>query len=202
MLQRLALICSPLVLAALACAEPAPARLPGLPAFPGAEGGGAFTPGGRGGRVIAVTNLDDSGPGSFRAACEAEGPRTVVFRVAGVIEIKTPVKINHPYITIAGQSAPGDGVCVRGHTTEVNTHDVIIRYMRFRRGNLKSRDDALGGNPKKDVIVDHVSASWGLDENLSMYRHMEKDPAGGPDKKLPTENLTIQWCISSEALDL
>ncbi|MFO0808232.1 MAG: hypothetical protein U0746_06385 [Gemmataceae bacterium] len=201
-MTRVTTMCVALSLAALASAEPSSTRLPSLPAFPGAEGGGALTPGGRGGRVIAVTNLNDSGPGSFREACEAEGPRTVIFRVAGIIAIDKPIKINHPYITIAGQTAPGDGICVRGHTTEVNTHDVIIRYMRFRRGNLKSRDDALGGNPQKNVIVDHVSASWGLDENLSMYRHMQKDPAGGPDKKLPTENLTIQWCISSEALDL
>ncbi len=188
-----------LLLASALAAQPE--RLPALPAFPGAEGGGAFTPGGRGGRVIAVTNLNDAGPGSFRAACEADGPRTVVFRVSGIITINSPVKIDHPFITIAGQTAPGDGVCVRGHTTEINTHDVIVRYMRFRRGNLQSRDDALGGYPVKDIIVDHVSASWGLDENLSLYRYMKKIP-GQPDKKMAVENLTIQWCISSEALDL
>jgi hypothetical protein len=172
-----------------------------LPAFPGAEGGGAFTPGGRGGKVIEVTTLDNDGPGSLRAACAAEGPRTVVFRVAGIITLTSPLKINHPFITIAGQSAPGDGVCVRGATTEINTHDVIIRHMRFRRGDMKVRDDALGGNPIRNIMVDHVSASWGLDENLSLYRHMQKNPAGGPDLKLPVENLTIQWTISSEALD-
>jgi pectate lyase len=176
-------------------------KLPSLPAFPGAEGGGAFTPGGRGGKVCEVTSLADDGPGTLRAACAAEGPRTVVFRVAGIITLASPLKINHPFITIAGQSAPGDGVCVRGATTEINTHDVIIRHMRFRRGDMKVRDDALGGNPVGNVIVDHVSASWGLDENLSLYRYMKKDPSGGPDKKMPVENLTIQWCISSEALD-
>ena len=172
-----------------------------VPAFPGAEGGGAWTPGGRGGKVYVVTSLNDSGEGSLREAVEARGPRTVVFAVAGIIEIKTPLAINHPYLTLAGQSAPGDGICVRGHTTEINTHDVIIRYLRFRRGNLKSRDDALGGNPVGNIIVDHVSASWGLDENVSLYRYMKKQP-DGPDKKTATENLTIQWCISSEALDL
>jgi pectate lyase len=172
-----------------------------VPAFPGAEGAGAWTPGGRGGQVFAVTNLHDKGPGSLRAAVEAKGPRIVVFRVAGVITLETPLAINSPFITIAGQTAPGDGVCVRGQTTEINTHDVVIRYLRFRRGNLKRRDDALGGNPVGNVIVDHVSASWGLDENLSLYRHMVNVP-GGRQKKLPVENLTIQWCISSEALDL
>jgi pectate lyase len=173
-----------------------------IPAFPGAEGAGAWTVGGRGGKTYIVTSLEDHGPGTLREAVEAAGPRTVVFAVAGIITIDTPLKINHPFITIAGQSAPGDGICVKGHTTEINTHDVVIRYMRFRRGNLKSRDDALGGNPVGNVIVDHVSASWGLDENLSLYRYMLKQGDGKPDKKLPVENLTIQWCISSEALDL
>jgi hypothetical protein len=124
-----------------------------------------------------------------------------VFRVAGIITLGKPLKIEHPFITIAGQSAPGDGVCVRGATTEINTHDVVIRHMRFRRGNMTVRDDALGGYPTRNVIVDHVSASWGLDENLSLYRTMQPNPAGGADLKLAVENLTIQWCISSEALD-
>jgi hypothetical protein len=172
-----------------------------IPAFPGAEGAGAWTPGGRGGKVYVVTNLNDKGPGSLREAVEAKGPRIVVFRVAGIITLATPLAINNPFITIAGQSAPGDGVCVRGQTTEINTHDVVLRYLRFRRGDLKKRDDALGGNPVGNVIVDHVSASWGLDENLSLYRYIVKLPGGGL-KKLPVENLTIQWCISSEALDL
>src|SRR5262249_30170195 len=140
-----------------------------IPAFPGAEGAGAFTPGGRGGKVFVVKNLNDNGPGSLREAVEAKGPRTVVFGVAGIITLETPLAINNPFITIAGQTAPGDGVCIRGQTTEINTHDVIIRYLRFRRGNLKKRDDALGGNPIGNIIIDHVSASWGLDENLSLY---------------------------------
>ena len=172
----------------------------GVPAFPGAEGAGAITRGGRGGEVLIVTNLEDSGPGSLRAAVEARGPRTVIFRVAGLITLETPLAIEHPFITIAGQTAPGDGVCVRGQSVHINTHDVIIRYMRFRRGNLKVRDDSLGGNPVGNVIIDHVSASWGLDENLSLYRHMVP-VEGMPAKKLPVENLTIQWSISSEALD-
>src|SRR5439155_27335202 len=105
-------------------------RLPSLPAFPGAEGGGAFTPGGRGGRVIAVTNLNDSGPGSFRAACEAEGPRTVVFRVSGTIALESKFKIVHPYLTIAGQTAPGDGICIKNYQVNFDTKHLIIRYLR------------------------------------------------------------------------
>lgn len=171
-----------------------------LPAFPGAEGAGAFTPGGRGGKVHFVTNLNDKGPGSLREAVEAKGPRTVLFRVAGIIHLETPLSIIHPYITVAGQAAPGDGICIRNQTFEINTHDVVLRYLRFRRGNLKVRDDALGGHPVKNIIVDHVSASWGLDENLSLYRYVIKNP-NGTFKKLAVENLTIQWTISSEALD-
>jgi hypothetical protein len=170
-----------------------------LPAFPGAEGAGAFTPGGRGGKVLLVSNLNDKGPGSLREAVEVQGPRTVLFRVAGIITLETPLAINNPFITIAGQSAPGDGICIRGQTTEINTHDVVLRYLRFRRGNTKVRDDALGGNPRGNVIVDHCSCSWGLDENLSLYRYVTKE--GDKFIKHPVENLTIQWCISSEALN-
>jgi|GEM_PF-2685908 len=174
-----------------------------IPAFPGAEGFGAVTAGGRGGKVIEVTSLDDSGPGTFRAACEAEGPRIVVFRVAGIIRLNRPVSIEHPFITIAGQSAPGDGVCIAGETTLIDTHDVIIRYMRFRRGAVDQarRDDALGGQPKGRVIIDHCSASWGLDENLSIYRHMESVPGQAQQQKMGTEDVTIQWCTTTEALN-
>lgn len=171
-----------------------------VPAFPGAEGAGAFTPGGRGGRVYVVTSLEDSGPGTFREAALGKEPRTVVFGTAGLITLQTPVDIDNPFLTIAGQTAPGDGVCVRGQSVHINTHDVIIRYMRFRRGNLKVRDDALGGNPVSDVIIDHVSASWGLDENLSLYRWIKME--GEKINKMPLENVTIQWSISSEALNL
>jgi len=173
-----------------------------IPAFPGAEGGGAWTVGGRGGKVFVVTSLADAGPGTLREAVEAKGPRIVVFGVAGIIALERPLVIANPFLTLAGQSAPGDGICVRGHSTLIDTHDVVVRYLRFRRGNLKDRNDALGGNPVGNVIIDHVSASWGLDENLSLYRHMQKQADGSPDKKLPVENLTIQWSISSEALDL
>jgi pectate lyase len=173
-----------------------------VPAFPGAEGAGAMTPGGRGGRVIKVTNLNDTGPGSFRAAVEAEGARIVVFEVGGLITLSSPVVIKHPFLTIAGQTAPGDGICIRGDTTTIDASDVIIRHLRFRRGNLKSRDDALNAiHSPGNLIIDHCSFSWGLDENVSIYRYMKRE-AGGKRSKNPIENITIQWCISSEALDL
>jgi len=174
-----------------------------IPAFPGAEGGGMYTFGGRGGKVYVVTNLNDSGPGSLRWACEQGGARIVVFNVAGIIRIKTPISVRAPYITIEGQSAPGDGICVAGESFWVDTHDVIIRYMRFRRGetNVGRRDDALGGNPVGNIICDHVSASWGLDENFSMYRHMYDPGDGSKEEKHGTVNITIQNCIYSESLD-
>jgi len=174
-----------------------------LLAFPGAEGGGAYSFGGRGGRVIVVKNLNDSGPGSLRDACEQGGARIVVFNVAGIIRLKTPLIIRAPYITIAGQTAPGDGVCVAGESVWLNTHDVVVRFMRFRRGEtyVGRRDDAIGGNPVGNIMIDHVSASWGLDENMSMYRHMYNDSTGKAEEKLGTVNITIQNSIFSEALD-
>jgi hypothetical protein len=174
-----------------------------VPAFPGAEGGGKFAFGGRGGKVFVVTNLDDGGPGSFREAVESAGPRIVVFNVAGVIHLKQPLHILAPYITIDGHTAPGDGVCIAGFSTLVDTHDVVIRYMRFRRGatNLFDRDDCLGGQPIGNIIVDHCSCSWGLDENLSMYRHVYRPKGATEFLKYPTLNITLQWNISSEALN-
>lgn len=174
-----------------------------IPAFPGAEGGGKFSFGGRGGKVIVVTNLNDAGEGSLRWACEQGGARIIVFNVAGIIRLKTPLVIRAPYITIAGQTAPGDGVCVAGESVWINTHDVVIRYMRFRRGEtwVGRRDDAIGGNPIGNIMIDHVSASWGLDENMSMYRHMYNDSTGKIEDKFPTVNITIQNSIFAEALD-
>ena len=183
---------------------PHPMRLPEvvIPAFPGAWGAGMFTQGGRGGKVYIVTNLNDHGEGSFREAAEAEGPRIVVFRVAGLIELETDIRISHPYITIAGQTAPGDGICLKG-TLGIDTYQVIIRHIRVRRGIPEGGqgDDNIGGNPDHDIIVDHCSTSWGMDENLSLYRHMRPSADGKTQIKDPTKNLTIQWCISSEALD-
>src|SRR5687768_6444392 len=176
-----------------------------IPAFPGAEGGGMRSFGGRGGKVYVVTSLEDSGPGTFREALEAAGPRVVVFNVAGIINLKHKIRVRAPYITINGATAPGDGVCIAGDTVELETHDVVIRHMRFRRGQMNSgdRNDSIGGNPTGNIMIDHVSASWGLDENMSMYRHMydhDNDPKT-PSQKLPTVNISIQNSIFSECLN-
>ena len=174
-----------------------------IPAFPGAEGGGMYSFGGRGGKVYVVTSLADSGPGTLREACEAGGARIVVFNVSGIIRLESPIIIQAPYITIAGQTAPGDGVCVAGQTFGVDTHDVVIRHMRFRRGETYAhhREDSFGGNPVGNIMLDHISAEWGLDENISFYRHMWKP---GPDykaEKRGTVNVTVQNSISAKALD-
>lgn len=171
-----------------------------IPAFPGAEGGGRFSFGGRGGKVYVVTSLDDSGPGTLREACEAAGPRIVVFAVAGIIHLKMPVFIEAPYITIAGQTAPGDGICIADQGIEDNAHDVVIRYLRLRRGtsDIFNRHGTHYGNPVGNIVLDHISARWGSDQNLDTYRHMYQPPNGGPALKLPTVNVTIQWCITSE----
>jgi hypothetical protein len=174
-----------------------------IPAFPGAEGGGMYAFGGRGGNVYVVTSLEDRGQGTLREACEQGGARIVVFNVSGIIKIKSPLIIRAPYITIAGQTAPGDGICVAGESVWIDTHDVIIRHMRFRRGEtfVGRRDDAIGGNPVGNIMIDHVSATWGLDENMSMYRHMYNPGAGYPDVKVGTVNITIQNSLFGEALD-
>lgn len=161
------------------------------PAGPGgaAEGFGAGTPGGRGGRQIAVTTLADAGPGSFRAAVTAAGPRTVVFAVAGLITLDAPVVIAEPYLTLDGQGAPGDGVCVRGSEVVIRTHDVIVRHLRFRPGDVAGKEvDGLSVmGDSHHVLVDHVSVSWAVDENLS---------ASGA-----IHDVTIQWSIIAEGLN-
>ncbi len=158
-----------------------------LPAFPGAEGAGAQTVGGRGGRVIAVTNLDDSGPGSLRDACAQEGPRTVVFRVSGIIDLKGPLDIKNGRITIAGQTAPGDGICLRGGDVGVKTDDVVLRYLRVRPGDLSGKEfDGISVSNAHRIIIDHCSATWSVDEVLSV--------TGISDA------VTVQWCIVAEAL--
>lgn len=174
-----------------------------IPAFPGAEGGGMYTAGGRGGKVLVVTSLENEGPGTLREACETGGARIIVFNVSGIIRLKTPIHLRAPYVTIAGQTAPGDGVCVTGESFLIDTHDVVIRHMRFRRGaqDVNFRDDALGGNAVGNIMIDHCSGSWGLDENISIYRHVYNRQSDGYGLKLPTVNITIQNSIFSEALD-
>ena len=161
-----------------------------LPAFPGAEGFGSETPGGRGGAVVFVTNLQDDGPGSLRAACRSKGPRTVLFRVSGIIELSSTLEITEPFLTLAGQSAPGDGICLRGHGVVVaDTHDVIIRYLRVRPGDIaKKETDALSVYKSQNVIIDHCSASWGTDETISVTGE-------------GTSEVTVQWCMITESLN-
>lgn len=139
-----------------------------LPSFPGAEGYGSKTVGGRGGAVIAVTNLDDAGPGSLRAAVEAKGPRIVVFRVSGTIDLKSTLSISNSHITVAGQTAPGDGIAIKRYPLSIDADEVVLRYLRVRLGDQTGDDaDALSCRYRKNIMVDHVSVSWSVDESLS-----------------------------------
>lgn len=169
-------------------------------AFPGAEGFGAVSDGGRGGRIIEVTNLDDRGPGSLRAAIETPGPRIVVFRVGGTIRLDSSLTIRHPYITLAGQTAPGGGITLRNNPSnakaplQIKTHDVIVRYLRSRPGSSPKDDgdlDALSISGQKgkvyNVVIDHCSLSWATDEVLSTFND--------------AHDITLQWNIISEGLD-
>lgn len=163
-------------------------------AFPGAEGAGRFSAGGRGGAVIHVSNLDDSGPGSLRAAIEAKGPRTVVFDVAGTIQLKSELKIANGQITLAGQTAPGGGITLRDQTLVVAADDVIIRFIRSRLGSeSKVEGDAIWISRGRRIILDHVSASWSVDETLSASARYDRPDQGFHD-------LTVQWSIIGESL--
>ena len=162
--------------------------LAGSPA-PAPAGFGAATRGGAGGAALAVTTLADSGPGSFRAAAVAAGPRTIRFEVAGLITLAAPLVIRQPFVTIDGSTAPGGGVCIRGDEVSIRTHDVIVRHLRFRPGDIAGREvDALNVmDDSHHVLIDHVSASWAVDENLSA--------SGG------IHDVTIQWSIIAEGLN-
>ncbi len=165
---------------------------PIVKAFPTAEGFGATAVGGRGGVVYHVTNLNNAGPGSLRHGLDsAIGPMTVVFDVGGTIELQSPIGINKSYITLAGQTAPGEGIAVVGHSTAIGAGatDVIVRYMRFRPGDRHIADgvqDSLSIFDANRIIVDHVSTSWGLDETLSVTR---------------SNNVTVQYSIIAEGLN-
>ncbi|GMW02091.1 MAG: hypothetical protein AMXMBFR84_32270 [Candidatus Hydrogenedentota bacterium] len=162
-------------------------------AFPGAEGFGACTPGGRGGRIVYVTSLDDYVPGkdpvvegSLRAAVDLDGPRTILFQVSGTIALKADLWVNKPYVTIAGQSAPGGGICIKDYQFVIATNDVIVRHMRFRSGDQTQKEQMsvgiFGGN---NAILDHCSMTWAIDEVMSAFG---------------AYNITVQWSIISEGL--
>ncbi|MDR1585130.1 MAG: pectate lyase [Prevotellaceae bacterium] len=159
------------------------------PAFPGAYGGGMFTSGGRGGKALYVTSLaDDGSEGTLRWALYQDYPRTVLFKVSGTISLTRKISIKNGNLTIAGQSAPGDGVCIKDHEVSINAGNVIVRYLRFRLGNadLSNESDALSARKVENVIIDHCSISWSIDEVASFY-----------DNK----DFTLQWCIISESLN-
>jgi len=166
-----------------------------LLAFPEAEGFGAQTVGGRGGTTIYVTNLNDSGAGSLREACEASGARTVLFKVGGLITLNSTINITNPNISILGQSAPGDGIAITagmasGALINVGASEVIIRYIKMRRDTTLTYDssaDSLYISSGQNIVIDHCSMAFANDENLGITKY----------SVTPTQNITIQYCIIS-----
>ena len=167
----------------------------GVVAFTGAEGAGRLATGGRGGAVLRVTNLNDAGPGSLRAAVEADGPRTVIFDIGGTIRLESPLRIRRGRITIAGQTAPGGGITLRDHALVVAADDVVVRYIRSRLGDeSRIESDAVTIERGRRIILDHVSASWSVDETLSAGSRYDPPERGIYD-------VTVQWSLIAESLN-
>jgi hypothetical protein len=179
---------------ATGCAAAGPREVsndPPVPAFPGAEGAGRLAVGGRGGSVLRVTTLEDSGPGSLRAAIETDGPRTVIFDIGGTITLRSPLRIREPRLTVAGQTAPGGGITLRGQPLVISTDDIVVRYIRSRLGDEQGVEaDAVTIDRGRRIILDHVSASWSVDETLSI---------GSRDRVV--DDVTVQWSIIAESLN-
>ncbi len=166
-----------------------------VPSFPGAQGYGMYVTGGRGGAVYHVTTLEDTGEqGSFRWACNQKGPRTIIFDVSGTIYLKSQLNLTSGDITIAGQTAPGDGICIASWPFVIKAPNVIMRYLRFRCGNENvsrtdgdggHEGDGLGGFDGSNIIIDHCTVSWSIDECLAVYGN---------------RNTTVQWCMAYQSL--
>lgn len=166
-----------------------------IPAFPGAEGAGAYAMGGRAGRVFIVTNLDDDGPGTLRQAVKAKGPRTIVFAISGTIQLKSPLHVRNDFITIAGQTAPGGGITLRDYPLLVSANHVVIRHIRSRLGSAGGQEsDAISITDGKHIILDHVSASWSTDESLSVSQKFKEGMTG-------LDQVTVQWSVIAESLN-
>ncbi|HEY8572699.1 pectate lyase [Phenylobacterium sp.] len=192
--MRPILMLLPLMLLA-GCATAPPAGPPDVVAFPGAEGAGRLSLGGRGGAVVKVTSLEDSGPGTLRAAVEAKGPRTVIFETGGTIRLKTPLRVRNGRITIAGQTAPGGGITLRDQPLVIAADDVVVRFVRSRLGDETGvQADAIDIVRGRRIILDHVSASWSVDETLSAGSRYDPPEAGVYD-------VTVQWSVIAESLN-